>query len=383
MTSSPRNRYDGEILTDITSFSIAQNFLDNPKEADLFQLMNLESLIETLLFHEKIFIIGPTRFGADFNVPVPSILENLVEKRVIEEYQPDFCSGKNELNALFKETINFIHPDTIETFYSKHKEIEQEINDYTSYVNYGRQKGTIELAKTVGITEEQEINLLAHLLRTNIHFKSLHKLEKKKGKMISYSPHMARMSLVDELCNRYDNRVMPIANRVMAELKEYDKTMKSEWNIQTGSKFELDIPLLAPWVFSQCRKLDDVLDEALNIKKTSEVTKFRNWCIKYQEAIYNEDIPTMRKYRSEFEAVKSMGSIKQILRDAHQIDFSLGEGGDINLTASGIISRGLSYAVNKWKTKDLIFLTNIKNRSENIGYSKGHLERVFKIRLKT
>lgn len=382
MVQPSRNHFNGEILTDITSFSIIQKFLDKPKETSLFQLANLESLIETLLFHEKIFIIGPTHFGSDFTVPVPPILESFVEKKAIEVYSPDFCSGKDELIRLYNETINFIMPDTIETFYRKHNEIEQEINDYASYVNYGKQRGTIELAKIVGITKEHEINMLAHLLRTNIHFKCLHNIERKVGGMVSYSPHMARISLVDELCNRYENRIMPISNRLIAEMKEHDKKRKNEWNIKTGSKFEVDLPLLTPWVLSQCSKIDDIFDEILNIKNTSEVVKFRNWCIGFQEAIYNDDIPTMKKYSNQFEAVKSKGSIRQIIRDVPSIDFNLGESVDMNLAVSRIFSNVLNFTEKCWKTKDLIFLTNIKNFNENNGYSRDRLEKEFQIRLK-
>jgi hypothetical protein len=139
---------------------------------------------------------------------------------------------------------------------------------------------------------------------------------------------------------------------------------------------------ITPWVLSQCSKIDDIFDEILNIKNTSEVVKFRNWCIGFQEAIYNDDIPTMKKYSNQFEAVKSKGSIRQIIRDVPSIDFNLGESVDMNLAVSRIFSNVLNFTEKCWKTKDLIFLTNIKNFNENNGYSRDRLEKEFQIRLK-
>jgi len=46
MTTTPESHYNGEILTDITSFAIAQTIFDKPKKVNLSQLINLESLIE-------------------------------------------------------------------------------------------------------------------------------------------------------------------------------------------------------------------------------------------------------------------------------------------------------------------------------------------------
>ena len=382
MEPSPKNCYNGEILTDITSFSTVQLFLDNPKEATLLQLMNLEALIETLLFHEKIFIIGPTYFGHNFKVPVPSVLENLIEKKIIEVHSPSFCSGKNEFIKLVKETSKSIYPDSIDGFYSKYKEIECEINAYSSYVKYGEQKGSKELAKLVGITNPREINLAAHLMRTHIHFKCLKEIEEKSNSMISYSPHIARVTLVDKLCDRYENRMTIIARRLIDKIKESDRDMIDSCNEICGTKFEISIPILTPWVLEQCKNPSDILDVVLEIKKSSEVKKYRDWCINFQEAIYNHDLKNIRDNLRKFEAVEPARSVREIIRSVPQMDFSLGDEGDPSITFSGLASHGLGYIINKIKTKDLIFLTNIKRRSETIGYSKTSFEKEFNIKLK-
>ena len=90
----------------------------------------------------------------------------------------------------------------------------------------------------------------------------------------------------------------------------------------------------------------------------------------------------MKKYSNQFEAVKSKGSIRQIIRDVPSIDFNLGESVDMNLAVSRIFSNVLNFTEKCWKTKDLIFLTNIKNFNENNGYSRDRLEKEFQIRLK-
>lgn len=277
--------YEGEILTDITSFSVVQSLIENPKDASMFQLMNLESIIETFLFHERILIVGPTHFGFKFTVPVPQLLQDLIDKKVVEVYNPSFCSGKEDFIRLCKETYEFLGSDTIGAFYSKHQGIDKEINSYTTYVNYGKQQGSIKLASYFGVTNEQEINLMAHLLRTYIHFKCLHEIEESRKRKISYSPHMARTTLVEEMCKRYENRMKPLARRLMEQMNLSDKEIEKSYNEIYGSEFMLDLPILMPWVLSQCRRTEDILDELLSLRDENEVRKYRKWCTGFQDAI--------------------------------------------------------------------------------------------------
>jgi hypothetical protein len=381
MWAETPSQYKGEILTDITSFSVVQPLIENPNEASLFQLMNLESIIETFLFHEKILIVGPTYFGSKFTVPVPQLLQDLIDKKIVEVYNPSFCSGKDDFIRLCKETYNFLDSENISAFYSKHKEIEKEINSYTTYVNYGKQEGSIKLASYFGVTNEHEINLMAHLLRTYIHFKCLHEIENWKKRKISYSPHMARTTLVEEMCNRYENRMKPIARRLMEQMNISDKEIETYYNEIYGSQFILNIPILMPWVLSQCRRTEDILDELLILRDENEVRKYRKWCTGFQNAIYNCDKDKINKYHNEFKTIEAMLRTQK-MRSVIPIDFSIADDNTLGITGSGIISNALGYIWNTWKTRDLVLLNSVKARSDSIGYSKEKFEGEFKIKLK-
>lgn len=374
------SQYRGEILTDITSFSVVQPLIENPSEANLFQLLNLEHIIETFLFHNKIIIVGPTYFGYKFTVPVPQFLQDLIDKKVVKVHNPSFCSGKEEFIQLCTEAYKFLGSDNVATFYSKHKGIEKEINSYTSYVNYGKQEGSKQLARTFGVTNEQEINLMAHLLRTYIHFKCLHEIEHRNKNKISYSPHMARTALVEEMCKRYENRMKPIARRLLEQMELSDKEIEKYYNEIYGTEFVLDLPILMPWVLSQCRRTEDILDELLILREDYNVRKYRNWCTGFQDAIYNNDKEKINKYHNEFKTIESMLRAQK-MKSVIPIDFSISDD-NIDITISGIVSNALKYTWNAWKTRDLVLFNDIKTRSENIGYSKEKFEEAFKIKLK-
>lgn len=384
MTTIPESHYNGEILTDITSFAIVQTLFDKPEEVNLFQLMDLESLIESLLFHEKILIVGPTRFGYDFEVKTPQILEDLIEKDVVEVYSPEFCSGVKDFSTLFDEMRNLIYPERIETLYSSNKEIENDLKIYDAYFGFSKQVGSLQLAKQVGVINEPAISLCAHLVRTNVHIKSLHEIEKKSDRKISYSPHMARVSLLNEICNLYESKRLPIARKIIERAELSERQRREALNQTYGSRLELDIPILTTRILSQCRKVPDILDEVLTLRKNSKVRKYRNWCNKFQEAIYSDDRKNIEKYDKQLEAISSEvfeRASKVHLRSIPQMDLSLGED-NIALGVLQLISAGYNHLMKYLRRRDIIFLIDLKNRLKNIKHSKDEFEKVFKVKLK-
>ena len=375
-----RCQYNGELLTDITQFTIVQTLFNNPNNANMAHLANLDTLIENILFHDKIFIIGTTKFGKDFEIRIPHILNDMIDKKVVEIYPPNFCDGETEFISLYEEISQNICPDTLETFYSRNKDIERELKIYDSYFKYGKQKGTIELAKLVGVSREHDISLLAHLVRTNVHFKCLHEIEKKINGRISYTPHTARVPLVKEICDRYENRVMPIAQIILKEMGDLEKAKVNKLNIY-GSMLEFDMPYLTTMVLSQCTNKVDLFDELLSIRNDGKVRKFKKWCNKFQEAVFNNDRDTMEKCYNQLESLQARKSVKEILRTVPKIDLSLTMGG-ITLEPLAPLMGSLSYLIDYWNTKDLIYLSDLKNKSKNIGCSKSEYEKFFRTKFK-
>jgi len=363
MITIPKSHYTGEILTDITSFAIVQTLFDKPEEANLFQFMNLEAVIVSLLFHEKIWIVGPTRFGYDFEVKIPQILKDLIEKDVIEVYSPEFCSDVKDFSSLFDEMRNLIHPNRIETLYSSNKEIENDLKIYELYFGYGKQEGSKELAKQVGVIKEPDISLCAHLVRTNVHIKSLREIEKKSERKISYLPHMARVSLFNEIYNHYyEKKRLPIAKIIIESAELSERKKRKALNQTYGSTLELDIPVLTTMILSQCKKESDILDEVLILRKNTKVRRYRNWCNKFQEAIYNDDYKNIEKYHKQLDAITSEYSEKASkvhLRSIPQMDLSLRED-NIALGVQQLIFAGFNNLMKYLRRRDIIFLNDLK-----------------------
>jgi len=78
---NPQTDYSGEVLSNITTFGIVQNVLDDPKNAKIFHLVDLESVVEALLFHERVLVMDPTSLTSDVDVEMPNIITELVGTR--------------------------------------------------------------------------------------------------------------------------------------------------------------------------------------------------------------------------------------------------------------------------------------------------------------
>jgi hypothetical protein len=143
---------------------------------------------------------------------------------------------------------------------------------------------------------------------------------------------------------------------------------------------------LATIIFSQCNKVSDILDETLILRKSNEVGKFRNWCNRLEEGIYNNDMETIEKYDHQLKAAEifEVASKNISLKNMPQMDFSVGED-NINLSVSGLLSVGVvgvKKLIKYLNRRDLIFLVDLKNRLKNVKYSKDEFEKVFGTKLK-
>ena len=90
---------------------------------------------------------------------------------------------------------------------------------YDDYFGFGNQAEAVRLAKQAGVNNERDISLYAHLVRTNIHIKSLHEIEEKSGRKIPYLPHISRVLLVNKICDIYEDRRLPIARKIIKKLE--------------------------------------------------------------------------------------------------------------------------------------------------------------------
>lgn len=382
----PENHYEGEILIDITSFAVAQNFFDKPEKAKLFHLVDIESIIEALLFHDRILVLEPTGFGDDVDIQIPRILAELVEEDIIERYSPEFHTTRpEELSVLLEEIPELRNSQRIEIIYlnafQSYKELAK-IYDYQFKVH--EQTKFIRQLKQEGITNESLAPLYGQLTQIKIYIKCLHSLDN-KGRRVPYLPHSARVSLVKEIDNLYESKRLPIARKIIKEMELSVEQEREALNQTYGSQLELKLPILTTLILSMCKKSSDILDETLNMRRSLKLKRFRNWCNKLQNAIYNDNIKTIKKYDQQLRTVFSELFEKPpqnvLLKSAPQIAFSLKEGNTAS-TLSNLSSNGYEYLIKYLRRRNLMFLVDLKNRLDGIKHSLDEFERVSKAKLK-
>lgn len=78
-------RYEGDVITDITSFSMVQNIFDGKKEVTRSQIETLDSIIQLLVFYDTIWVVKPALFGKEVAIESQEILNTLIRDGVIHQ----------------------------------------------------------------------------------------------------------------------------------------------------------------------------------------------------------------------------------------------------------------------------------------------------------
>lgn len=382
----PESCYRGEVFADITSFAVAQDFLDKPEKAKLLHLIDTESIIEALLFHERILVLEPTGFGDDVDIRMPQILTELAEEGLVERYVPDFQTTRSEqLSLLLEEIPELRNPQAMKTIYlDAFQDYKQLAQVYEHRFRVPEQTRFMRQLKQEGIADESVAPLYGQLAQIGIYIKSLHSLDS-QGRRVPYMPHSARVSLVKEIDNLYEARNLPVVRRILREMELSVRQEREVLNQTYGSQLELTLPLLTAVVLSRCKKPSDILDETLNMRRSLQARRFRNWCSKLQNAIYENDVKAVKEYHRQLRTVLSElfeePSGSRLLRSIPRIAFSLSKG-RIDSALMDLLSHGYEYLLRYLGRRDLMFLVGLKDRSDGIKRSLDEFERVSGAKLK-
>jgi len=238
--------------------------------------------------------------------------------------------------------------------------------------------------KQEGIADESVAPLYGQLAQIGIYIKSLHSLDS-QGRRVPYMPHSARVSLVKEIDNLYEARNLPVVRRILREMELSVRQEREVLNQTYGSQLELTLPLLTAVVLSRCKKPSDILDETLNMRRSLQARRFRNWCSKLQNAIYENDVKAVKEYHRQLRTVLSElfeePSGSRLLRSIPRIAFSLSKG-RIDSALMDLLSHGYEYLLRYLGRRDLMFLVGLKDRSDGIKRSLDEFERVSGAKLK-
>ncbi len=374
--------FNGESLTDITSFILLQNTIDHPKKVNFSQIKNLDSIIRTIFFYDSTWVLSPTTFGYDIQSPYPDCLNQLIKERIIKVHNPKFCENLKDFKDIFYEMINFILPDTLDTYLLKNEAITSDLLRYENFFKFTTQSSAKELAKQVGITNQSLIPIAANLIRANIYAKSQHEIESQNNSEIVYAPNFIRVPFTDKILKSYENKTKPIIDSIINELTKIVEIEKEELNKYNNTRFEMEIPILTLYVLKKCDKPQDILDVIFDMRTDNNIMSMRNWWRKYQnELISPEADPEVinecsRQWGNLFRNIKEKSKIN--MRYGPDIDFSIGLSGGASIGVTKPCVDLLTW----YKTRDIIFLSDLKDRMDTILYSKKEIERIFGISIK-
>ena len=389
----PQTQYTGEILSNITVFAIVQNLLDRPKEAKLFHLMDLESVIEALLFHERVLVIDPTSLTTDANIQMPNIITELVGKKLMEIYSPKFDTTHiEELSRLLEEAPELKNSQLVREIYSSgfgnyYEKLAPLYDQLFKIREQTKFSALLDCLRQRGVTDENAVPIYIQLLETRIYLKCLHALGK-QGIRMPYLPHVGRISLTEWMSNLYGARTLPVAREIIKKLELSEKQKREALNQTYQLTFELKLPILTTLILSQCKEPSDILDEALNMRKNGNVKRFRAYCNKFQNMIYNNDLKAIEEYDQKLKITLSElypeipkdGITLQLLKSTPQMAFDVAT---VNIPSIlSRLARSPSELLRYLRKRDLLFLGDLRNRLYSIKRSVDEFERLFKAELK-
>jgi len=389
----PKILYKGDVLSNTTNFMIVQNLLDKPKEAKLFHLVDLETVVEALLFHERVLIMEPRSVTKDIEFTMPKIAAELVEKKIMEIHTPKIdTTHVKELHSLLEEAPELRNSKLVKTVYLKGfgDYLEELATLYYPMLRLKEQALFPEFLKCLrknGITDRTVIPLYIQLLQTRLYLKWLHSMDQ-KGRRMPYLPHIGRVSLTKWMVNLYESRTLPVARQIIREMELSERQKIEALNRTRGSTLELDLPILTTIVLSQCKEPSDILDEILNMRKDNKVERFRDYCNRFQNAIYVNDRRAMEKYDQKLKTALSRlsetrpknGAASQILKSIPTLAFDV-----FRIDIPSILSKlaGSSDALLAYLGKrDLLFLGDLYNKLYSVRRSTDEFERIFKVKFK-
>ena len=380
-------KYKGEVLKDLTSFVFAQQLLDKRSREGFF-LTDLDSIIESLLLHEKNLVIPPT-YPNEFTPPLPPILEELIRRGLVEICLPTFPCGKDDLSIFLKEIIQLVPPRKATKIYQQHRKIQDLIKCYDINFQISTNPGIVKLARDAGIAKKI-LPLYSLLVRTHIHMRCIHEMEEERK--VPYSPSIMRM-LIEKMIDSYRTRGISLFRQILKKLevgKELETETLNQFQI---SLIKLRLPILTGIILPQCRDSWDVLDVTLNLRKEKKVRRFRDFLNVYQNAIYENNKETIDKCEKQLKEayldLKEEYEGGTVLRRIRIIPLLITLFGIATQSIPSIISGVASSIepffnslVRYFKRRNLIFLYELKERERVLTNLNKEIERVFGIQIR-
>jgi len=391
-------KYDGDVLTDITSFSMVQNIFDGQKKINRSQIETLDSIIQLLVFYDSVWIVEPFIYGGDIEIKSQEILNTLIQKKVIKQFPQIGSDSQAGFISQFEEIQKIISPQTLDEYKKTHSTIASDLQTYEENFGLTKNEKAKKLADLVHL-DHSLIPLTANLLRANFYFKLVQMMEVKNNKIITYSPNVLRTSLVDDIKKYQDKK---ISNNIHLILKEQldnitapQKERMKYLAKKTYSDIELKLPLLTALAIDQCKNKADFFDQILELRKDPDAKRIREWLKEFQNDISNnKDENVERKIRQLEKFSKSLGAessnkakLINCIRDPALIAATVASvvsESPIPVVAWAGVKFGKEFGIpliDPFLNKDLCLLFNWRKRATTVSFKKETFEKLFNVKI--
>lgn len=388
-------KYEGDVLTDTTSFSMVQNIFDGKKEIHKSQIESLDSIIQLLVFYDNIWVIKPALFGKDIATESQEIFNTLIQNKVVNRL-PEIQSGEEtDFEAQFAEINEIIFPNSIEEYYNSHKDIAYDLQIYNQNFDVSKNQKAVEFAEQAHL-DKKYLPLCANLLRSDYYLKHVRQIKQKERKIITYSPNILRTSLVKDIVNHRDNNIHCILKDQIASIESPIKEKRKILAEKTHCNFDLELPLLTAIIVDECNTKEDFLEQILAWRKDSSAIKIRGWLKTFQSDICNQRIENMSKNVNKLETFKESIGAKSSTKANLVSCFtdpaliggstaSIVSANPVPVTAGAIQSVGknlISPYLNSFYHRDLFLFMKMKEKGEKISFEKEKFEQLFDVKVR-
>jgi hypothetical protein len=383
-------KYDGDVLTDVTSFSMVQNIFDGKKEINKSQIESLDSIIQLLVFYDNIWIIKPALFGVDITTETQGVLNDLIQNKVIQKIPEFNIDNQADFETQYNEIEKIISPLSIEEYYDQNNVIANDLQVYNENFNVAQNPKALEFGRLAHL-DEKYLPLCANLLRSNHYLKQIQQIKQNEGKIVTYSPNILRTSLVRDIVEQRDDNINRLLREQIAKIESPVKEGREYLTQRTHKNFDLELPLLTSIIVSECKNKEDFIPRILAWRKDGDAIKVRGWlkqvqgdiCNNRMEKIYAH-INKLDDYTKSIEAKSTTkANLASYLSDPAFIDGTAASAitsNPIPMAAGVVHSAGKNFLkplMDNYKNRDLFLFMKMKEKAAKNTCEKEQFERIF------
>ncbi len=387
----PRVTYDGDVVTDITSFSMVQNIFEGQKRINRSQIETLDSIIQLLVFYDTLWIVEPFIYGGSLEIDSQEILNTLIQKKIIKQFPQIDSSTRTDFKSQFKEIQEIIHPLTLEDYERAHSDIASDLQTYEENFGLMKHENVKDLADLVHL-DYCLIPLTANLIRANFYFKLVQRMERESNKIVTYSPNVLRTSLVDDIIHHRKKRANDEINRVLRDcinkIKDFEIKEVEKLNNNFYTDFELELPLLTALILDQCNNKADFFDQVLVMRNDRDAVRMRRWIKDFQLDLAKGDRKRLKEYLAQLDEI--MKSLEVTQSNKAKLINIISKPSWVEASSSAALGNVLPLAFQSIKEigdaslnyslkRDFYLLFKMRRDAEKTSFSKGKFEELFNV----